>query len=49
MDKDEIDRQVDQYEASRPGPKTLVAFIVVGLCIAAYYNWPDVKAAFDFI
>jgi hypothetical protein len=45
MDKDEIDRKVDEYEASRPGPKTLVGIVIVGLCIAAYYNWPVVKGA----
>lgn len=49
MDKQEIDRRVDQYEASRPGPKTLIGIIVVGLGIMAYYNWSSVTAALDFI
>jgi hypothetical protein len=49
MDKKDINRQVEEYDASRPGPKTLMAVIVVGLFIAAFYNWPDVKAVIDFI
>ena len=49
MEKAEVDRKVDEYEASRPGPKTLAALIIVGLCIAAYYNWADIKSVFDFI
>ena len=49
MDQKAVDRQVDEHEASRPGPKTLAAAIVVGLCIAAYYHWAEIKSAFDFI
>ena len=46
MDEKEVERRVDQYEASRPGPKTLAGVIIVGLGIAAYYNWPQVVAYF---
>ena len=49
MDQQTIDQKVEENEASRPGPKTLVAIIVVGLTVAAYYNWSDLKAALDFI
>ena len=46
MDKQEVDQRVDQYEASRPGPKTLVGIIIVGLAIMVYFNWSAVAALF---
>ncbi len=49
MDKQEVDRRVGQYEASRPGARTLIGIIIVGLGIMAYYNWSSVTAALDLI
>lgn len=49
MDKQDIDRLQDLEKPSRPGPKTLVAAVIVGLAITAIYNWAEFKALLDFI
>lgn len=42
--------QIEQPEATRPGPKTFLAVIVIALIVAAYFNWSDLKAAvLDFV
>lgn len=46
MDKRQL-RQAERQEATRPGPQTLAAVIVVGLVVYAFYHWTDVKAAID--
>lgn len=49
MDQQETNRQMEEPEGSRPGPKTFAAVIVIGLMVFAFFNWSDVKAAIDFL
>lgn len=49
MDPNDIDKKVDEFDASRPGAKTLAAAVVVGLFIIGIYYWSQVKAAFDML
>ena len=47
--KDEINRQVEQYEPSRPGPKSIAAMVLVVLAVMLISHLPEVQAAIDAI
>lgn len=46
--KDNHGYEVVHEAASRPGLKTLVIVIAVGIMIFSFNHWTEVKAAIDF-